>query len=58
MCNNIITETATEAQQKGPLYASICKNHKKYFPINGVLLRKIERMDENKKNCPLNENSS
>lgn len=34
------------------------KNHKKYFPINGVLLRKIERMDENKKNYPLNENSS
>ena len=31
---------------------------KKFSPINGVLLRKIERMDENKKNCPLNENSS
>ena len=31
---------------------------KKFFSIEWGLLRKMERMDENKKNCPLNENSS
>ena len=58
MCNNTNTQSATKAQQKGLIYASFCKNHKKIFTINGAPLRKIERMDENKKNCSLNENSS
>ena len=31
---------------------------KKFSPIEWGPLRKMERMDENKKNCPLNENSS
>ena len=31
---------------------------KKFFPIEWGPLRKNERTDENKKNCPLNENSS